>query len=264
MQYNQRRLKINAIEYLNNSFDLGDLTWIMSFYKRSGAVKALLAVVSMLVLMACGGENDVSPPPVSTAAPEAIEATATPVAPMATVVIPTVVPTAAPTAAPTASPTATPTAVPTATPEPPQELNEFGFVMTLDRGAYINSLPTNTDSQGIVQLEYSGVNVILSWVPTDGVTLNGLISGTYDMLQGNQPDLIFDTVSESSITVGIESGSVIGFKSVDGSGEVVGGGLIGAWNCADQDTSFTLMVTGPDAPVVQLRFNRLTGNFACS
>ena len=232
----------------------------MSFYKRSGAVKALLAVVSMLVLMACGGENDVSPPPVSTAAPEAIEATATPVAPMATVVIPTVVPTAAP----TSSPTATPTAVPTATPEPPQELNEFGFVMTLDRGAYINSLPTNTDSQGIVQLEYSGVNVILSWVPTEGVTLNGLISGTYDMLQGNQPDLIFDTVSESSITVGIESGSVIGFKSVDGSGEVVGGGLIGAWNCPDQSTSFTLMVTGPDAPVVQLRFNRLTSNFACS
>ena len=260
MQNNQIRLKINAIEYLNNSFDLGDLTWIMSFSKKSGAVKALLAVVSMLVLMACGGENDVSPPPVSTAAPEAIEATATPVAPMATVVIPTVVPTAAP----TASPTATPTAIPTATPEPPQELNEFGFVMTLDRGAYINSLPTNTDSQGIVQLEYSGVNVILSWVPTDGVTLNGLISGTYDMLQGNQPDLIFDTVSESSITVGIETGSVIGFKSVDGSGEVVGGGLIGAWNCPDQDTSFTLMVTGPDAPVVQLRFNRLIGNFACS
>ncbi len=108
----------------------------MSFYKRSGAVKALLAVVSMLVLMACGGENDVSPPPAPTAAPKVIEATATPVAPMATVVIPT----------------ASPTAVPTATPEPPQELNEFGFVMTLDRGAYINSLPTNTDSQGIVQL----------------------------------------------------------------------------------------------------------------
>ena len=236
----------------------------MSFSKRSGAVKALLAVVSMLVLMACGGENDVSPPPVSTAASEAIEATATPVAPMATVVIPTVVPTVVPTASPTASPTATPTAVPTATPEPPQELNEFGFVMTLDRGAYINSLPKNTDSQGIVQLEYSGVNVILSWVPTDGVTLNGLISGTYDMLQGNQPDLIFDTVSESSITVGIETGSVIGFKSVDGSGEVVGGGMIGAWNCPNQDTSFTLMVTGPEAPVVQLRFNRLTENFACS
>ncbi|GIS94396.1 MAG: hypothetical protein CM1200mP22_16330 [Dehalococcoidia bacterium] len=77
-----------------------------------------------------------------------------------------------------------PTGVPTATPEPPQELNEFGFVMTFDRGAYIKNLPTNTDSQGIVQLEYSGVNVILSWVPTDGVTLNGLISGTYDMLQG--------------------------------------------------------------------------------
>ena len=231
----------------------------MSLSKNMRVMVSLLAVVALLALTGCGGENDVSPPPAPTAAPKVIEATATPVAPMATAVVPTVVPTAAP--AP--SPTATPTAVPTATPEPPQKLDEFGFVMDLDRGAYINGLPTNTDSQGIVQLEYSGVNAILSWVPTDGVTLNGLISGTYDMLQGNQPDLIFDTVSESSITVGIESGSVIGFKSVDGSGEVVGGGLIGAWHCPDQDTSFTLMVTGPDAPVVQLRFNRLISNFDC-
>ncbi len=236
----------------SKNIDHGDLTWIMSLSKNMRVMLTLLAVLTLLALTGCGGDNDVSPPPAPTAAPEVIEATATPVAPMATVVIPT------------AAPTASPTAVPTATPEPPQELNEFGFVMTLDRGAYINSLPTNTDSQGIVQLEYSGVNVILSWVPTDGVTLNGLISGTYDMLQGNQPDLIFDTISESSISVGIEPGSVIGFKSVGGSGEVAGGGLIGAWNCPDQDTSFTLMVTGPDAPVVQLRFNRLISNFECS
>ena len=53
----------------------------------------LLAVVALLALTGCGGENDVSPPPAPTAAPKVIEATATPVAPMATAVVPTVVPT---------------------------------------------------------------------------------------------------------------------------------------------------------------------------
>ena len=232
----------------------------MSFSKIMRVMIALLVVVSLLALTGCGGGNDVSSPLASTAVPEVIAATATPVPPTTIVVIPTI----APTTAPTVAPTATPTVVPTATPKPPQELNEFGFVLGLDRGAYVTNLPGNTHSQGIVQLEYSGVNVILSWVPINGVTVEGLISGTFEMLRDNQPDLTFDTVSESKITVGIESGSVIGFKSVDVSGDVAGGGLIGAWNCPDQSTSFTLMLTGPDASVVQLRFNRLTSNFSCS
>ena len=236
----------------------------MSFSKKMRVMIPLVVVTTLLALTACGGGNDVSSPFVSTAVPEVIAATTTPVPPTAIVVIPTIAPTTAPTTAPTAAPTATPTLVPTATPKPPQELNEFGFVLGLDRGAYVTKLPGNTHSQGIVQLEYSGVNVILSWVPINGVTVEGLISGTFEMLQDNQPDLTFDTVSESVIAVGIESGSVIGFKSVDVSGDVAGGGLIGAWNCPDQSTSFTLMVTGPDASVVQLRFNRLISNFDCS
>ena len=84
------------------------------------------------------------------------------------------------------------------------------------------------------------------------------------MLQDNQPDLEFETVSESVISVGIETGSAIGFKSVESSGDVAGGGLIGAWNCPDEGISFTLMVTGSDSSVVQLRFNRITNNFSCS
>ena len=236
----------------------------MSFSKKIRVMIALATITGLLGLTACGGGNDVSSPLASTAVPEAIAATAAPVPPTEISVIPTVVPTVVPTVAPTVAPTATPTVVPTATPKPPQELNEFGFVLGLDRGAYVTNLPGNSDSQGIVQLEYSGVNVILSWVPINGVTVEGLISGTFDMLQDNQPDLTFETVSESVIAVGIESGSAIGFKSLEGSGDVAGGGLIGAWNCPDQSTSFTLMVTGPDASVVQLRFNRLTNNFSCS
>jgi hypothetical protein len=115
-----------------------------------------------------------------------------------------------------------------------------------------------------VQLEYSGVNVILSWVPENGATIEGLVSGTFGTLQNNQPDLTLDTVSESVLKVGLEVGTVVGFKSVDGSGDVVGGGLIGAWNCVDQETSFTIMVIGQDASVVQLRLNRLIDNFDCA
>ena len=227
-----------------------------------------VTVVVLLALTACGGGSEVASPLASTAVPDATAAVPTPVPPTAIAVLPTAVPTAVPaavpTAVPTAIPTAVPTAIPTATPEPPPVLDEFGFVLGLDRGAYVTNLPGNTDAQGIVQLEYSGVNVILSWVPENGATIGGLVSGTFGTLQNNQPDLTLDTVSESELKVGLEVGTVVGFKSVDGSGDVVGGGLIGAWNCVDQDISFTILVTGQDASVVQLRLNRLIDNFDCA
>ena len=228
---------------------------------------AFVAVVVLLALTACGGGSDVSSPLASTAVPDASAPVTTPVPPTAIAVptaMPTAAPTAAPAAAPTAAPAAIPTAIPTATPEPPPVLDAFGFVLGLDRGAYVTNIPGNTDAQGIVQLEYSGVNVILSWVPENGATIEGLVSGTFGTLQSNQPDLTFDTVSESALKVGLEIGTVIGFKSVDGSGDVVGGGLVGAWNCVDQATSFTIMVIGQDASLVQLRLNRMIDNFDCA
>jgi hypothetical protein len=220
---------------------------------------AFVAVVVLLALTACGGGSDVSSPLASTAVPDASAPVTTPVPPTAIAV-----PTAVPTAIPTVVPTAIPTAIPTATPEPPPVLDAFGFVLGLDRGAYVTNIPGNTDAQGIVQLEYSGVNVILSWVPENGATIEGLVSGTFGTLQSNQPDLTFDTVSESALKVGLEIGTVVGFKSVDGSGDVVGGGLVGAWNCVDQATSFTIMVIGQDASLVQLRLNRMIDNFDCA
>ena len=216
---------------------------------------AFVTVVMLLALTACGGGSDVSSPLASTAVPDASAPVTTPVPPTAVAV---------PTAAPTAIPTAAPTAIPTATPEPPSVLDEFGFVLGLDRGAYVTNIPGNTDAQGIVQLEYSGANVILSWVPENGATIEGLVSGTFGTLQSNQPDLTFNTVSESELKVGLEIGTVVGFKSVDGSGDVVGGGLVGAWNCVDQATSFTIMVIGQDASLVQLRLNRMIDNFDCA
>ena len=216
---------------------------------------AFVTVVMMLALAACGGGSDVSSPLASTAVPDASAPVTTPVPPTAIAV---------PTVAPTVAPTASPTAIPTATPEPPPVLDAFGFVLGLDRGAYVTNIPGNTDAQGIVQLEYSGANVILSWVPENGATIEGLVSGTFGTLQSNQPDLTFDTVSESELKVGLEIGTVVGFKSMDGSGDVVGGGLVGAWNCVDQETSFTIMVIGQDASLVQLRLNRMIDNFDCA
>ena len=207
---------------------------------------ALVATAVVSVLAACGGGADAPAAPVqaTVASPD-----------------PTLVPTSAP---PQVPPTVPPTVVPTATPEPSAVFDEFGFSLALDRGAYLTSLPGNTATQGMVQLEYGGVNVILSWVPINGVTTEALVSGMFGMLQDNQPDLILDTVSESPFNVGLESGLVVGFRSVDGAGKVVGGGLIGAWNCLDTEVSFTLAVTGDDANIVQLRFNRLINNFACA
>jgi hypothetical protein len=224
---------------------------------------AVVTVVVLLALTACGGGSDVSSPLASTAIPDVSAPVTTSVPPTA-IAIPTAIPTAIPAAVPTAVPTAIPTAIPTATPEPPPVLDAFGFVLGLDRGAYVINIPGNTDAQGIVQLEYSGVNVILSWVPGNGATIEGLVSGTFDTLQSNQLDFTFDTVSESTLKVGLEIGTVVGFKSVDGSGDVVGGGLVGAWNCVDQETLFTIMVIGQDASLVQLRLNRMIDNFDCA
>ena len=232
-------------------------------FKSNGRKLALALVATAVVSMlaACGGGAAAPAAPVqaTVASPDpTLVPTAAPTVP------PTVPPQAPPTVPPTLSPTVPPTVVPTATPEPSAVLDEFGFSLVLDRGAYLTSLPGNTATQGMTQLGYGGVNAILSWVPINGVTTEALVSGMFGMLQNNQPDLILDTVSESPFNVGLESGLVVGFKSVDGAGKVVGGGLIGAWNCLDTEVSFTLAVTGDDANIVQLRFNRLINNFACA
>ena len=221
-------------------------------FKSNGRKLALALVATAVVSMlaACGGGADAPAAPVqaTVASPD-----------------PTLAPTAAPPqVAPTVPPTVAPTVAPTATPEPSAVFDEFGFSLALDRGAYLTSLPGNTATQGMVQLEYSGVNVILSWVPINGVTNQGLVSGTFAMLQDSQPGLTLETVSEADISVGLESGLVLGFKSIGAGNTIVGGGLIGAWNCLDEKISFTMTVTGEDAAVVQLRFTRLADNFSCA
>ena len=91
-----------------------------------------------------------------------------------------------------------------------------------------------------------------------------LLAETHNILRGSQPDLTFDSISDGSITVSGESGVFGGFKTEDSSGAVVGGGLIATWVCSVPETGFRLTLTGADATVVQLRFDRLLDNFVCS
>ena len=90
-----------------------------------------------------------------------------------------------------------------------------------------------------------------------------LVDATYDLIQGSQPALTFETLRDGEITVNEEPGVFLGFKTDDGSGEV-SGGLIGSWACQVSNTAFTLTLTGEDATLVQLRFDRLLDNFACA
>ena len=218
----------------------------------------VVGCVGALILAACGSDTAPSAP-----SPTAIHAVK-PATPTAVPPPATAVPEPKPKATPEPKPTATPEPKPTATPEPEELFNEYGFSITLDKGAYPSSIPGSSAAKGMTRWEYGGANIIISWVPSNGVTYEGLISGMFGMLQENQPGLSLETVSESGLRVGLETGRVLGIRSLDGSDSVVGGGLIGAWDCLDTDTSFSLAVTGEDAPVVQLRFNRVMDNFECA
>tara|TARA_B100001971_G_C17850985_1_gene363351 strand:- start:217 stop:504 length:288 start_codon:yes stop_codon:yes gene_type:complete len=90
-----------------------------------------------------------------------------------------------------------------------------------------------------------------------------LVDTTYDLIQSNQPDLTFETLSDGEIHADGEPGVFLGFKAVDASGNA-SGGLIGSWTCRVSGTSFTLTLTGTNTALVQVRFDELTDNFGCS
>ncbi|MEE8177254.1 MAG: hypothetical protein V3T65_04610 [Acidobacteriota bacterium] len=116
--------------------------------------------------------------------------------------------------------------------------------------------------QGIVSYGFEGVASILTWLP-QGDSLVTLVNGTYNLVQGSQQNRTFTTLSDGDITVNGQPGVYLGFKVEDAEG-VASGGVIGSWACPDSDTSFTLTATSDDSVVVQVRFDRLLDNFACS
>lgn len=145
---------------------------------------------------------------------------------------------------------------------------DYGFSLKLDRGAEVQTAgwtePEPTMAQGIVAFTYGGVNTNLVWGPPQERTALTFLADTYNILRASQPAVTFDSISDGEISVNEQPGVYGGFKAVDSNGSAVGGGLIGAWICGDNETAFRMTLTGEDATVVQLRFDRLLENFACS
>ena len=212
-----------------------------------------------------------------TAKPEAMPtATSVPAKPT-TVPKPTVVPTVTPTPPPTAVPTATPTPPPVAEPTPLSDVFEIhGFTLSLDpnssfvaSGLDVSGLTeTEADeSQGILRLNYNGADVVFYWQPNEsGTDAESQAEVALALLAASKPSRTFTVISQGEISPGGEDGIYSGFLSTASdqstpTAEGSGGGLIGAWQC--DDIAFTMTVSGPDATVIQIRFDRLVENFEC-
>lgn len=232
-----------------------------------------------------------TPVPVPTAAPTTVPPQPTATQTTATAAVtPTLTseprPTAAPTVAaapthttaptPTTPPIATPTPVATATTATPptptpvllDTLDEFGFVLKLDTAADVKSsgwTAAEPDArQGTLNLTLGEVAAILIWGPRLDRAPVTFLADTYNILRSSQSEFTFDSVSEGSITVSGEDGVYGGFRTLNSGGTVIGGGIIGAWICSTTQTAYRLTLTGANATLAQVRFDRLLDNFACS
>ena len=209
--------------------------------------------------------------------PESVPtATSVPAKPTA-VPKPTTVPTVTPTVPPTIVPTVTPTPPPTVEPTPLSEVFEIhGFTLSLDpnssfvaSGLDVSGLTeTEADeSQGILRLNYNGADVVFYWQPNEsGTDFESQAEVALALLAASKPSRTFTIISQGEISPGGEDGIYSGFLSTASdqsapTAEGSGGGLIGAWQCGD--IAFTMTVSGPDATVIQIRFDRLVENFEC-
>jgi len=215
-----------------------------------------------------------TPTPKAESAPTATSVPAKPTA----VPKPTSIPTVTPTVPPTIVPTVTPTPPPTVVPTPISDVFEIhGFTLALDpnstfpaSGLDVSGLTeTEADeSQGILKLNYNGADVIFYWQPNEsGTDIEAQAEVALALLSASKPTREFTVISQGEISPDGEDGIYSGFLSTakndkaSPTAEGSGGGLIGAWQCGD--TAFTITVSGPDATVIQIRFDRLVENFKC-
>ena len=231
------------------------------------AVWCLAVALGALSLAACGSDSG-DPATAVPIAPTTAPPGATEAPPAATVVPPaaTSAPPVATTAPTTVAPTGVPTEAPTATPALDTVYSDHGFTLNLDLGAdvqttgWTESEPSET--QGLASFTDGGITTSLVWGPTEGRDSLSFLASSYNVLRAAQPNITFESISDGNITVSGQPGSFGGFKALDSGGGTIGGGLIGTWDCAN-DTAYRMTLTGVDATVVQLRFDRLLENFSC-
>ena len=120
-----------------------------------------------------------------------------------------------------------------------------------------------TAGQGRVSFQNKDINAILIWSPVGNQTPLNFLADTYNILRNSQPDSTFEPITEGEITVSQQEGIFGGFTTTNASAATVGGGLIAAWLCPLPGTAYRLTVTGSDAAVTQIRFDRLVDNFTC-
>ena len=223
--------------------------------------RLILMVVAVLAIsiIACGSEQVAeSPDPVATATLE--QATSEPTATNS----PTAEPTKPPT--PTESSTATTISEPTPTPIRKTTIGDYGFSLDLDGEVAVQSQGwTGAEpdtSQGMIKFPYEGVSAILVWYSSDS-TAQQIVADSYNLLKDSQPNLTFEGISDGAFPVSGETGVFGGFKVLDG-GSTVGGGFVSGWICSDSQSRYALTVTGPQATVVQIRFQRIVNQFSCS
>ena len=220
---------------------------------------AILAIY----LVSCGNEPVVErPQPVASATME--QATSEPTATN----LPAAEPTNPPAPPETVMPTTMPTTIsePTPTPIRKTTIGDYGFLLDLD-GEVAVQTEGWTDAepdkaQGLIKFPYKGVSAILVWYLSDS-TPQQIVADSYNLLRNSQPNLIFEAISDGAIPVSGETGVFGGFKVLDG-GSTVGGGFVSGWVCSESQSRYALTVTGPQATVVQVRFQRLVNLFSCS
>jgi len=211
-----------------------------------------------------------------TPTPEAKPTTVLTLTPMLTAPV-TPVPTNSP--IPTSTPVPTFTATPTYISEPtvkpaslPNIFDEFGFTLALDQDASFSSSKLTISGmrtgaadgqQGLLTFEYNGADIAIFWLPTTDDPPAAVIESTYQLLRDSQPSNILTPVSDGDISIDDEPGKFGGFVATDSSGENAGGGLIAAWTCQKLGITLSLIATGPDATVLQIRFDRLISGFKC-
>ena len=224
--------------------------------RRIGLTSLAVSLVT-LVVIACGGDlggSVVGQPEAPAATPEIVSS---------------------PTAKPTntlvsqSKPTAVPTEVPTPTTEPTPTLvrhtiiNEYGFKLALDSEVSIKTADNPTSEQGMLRFTNQGVTVILGWQPSIN-TVQQAVANSYKQLQDGQPGLNFEPISQGAVPVSGEQGVFGGFRVLDKDNSAVGGGLVAAWVCSESQSLYSLTLTGPQATVVQIRFQRLLDTFTCA